>query len=58
MTNCSKCGKEVSERAEHCPHCGEVRPGASEGEKKAFNVLLTVIFILGMLCVFMDAFMK
>lgn len=25
---CIDCGKDVSDRAEKCPHCGRVSPGA------------------------------
>jgi len=27
LTNCKTCGKEVSETAPSCPHCGENLPG-------------------------------
>lgn len=32
---CADCGKEVSDRAEKCPHCGRVSPGAYS--RKGFN---------------------
>ncbi len=48
MTKCSKCGKEVSETARACPHCGERNPGESELSKKigAFAMLIAIIVIM------------
>lgn len=56
MTNCSKCGKEVSERAETCPHCGEIRPGESEASKKAFYIAVWAVFIFGVITVIATSF--
>ena len=50
MTRCSKCGKEVSETAITCPHCGERNPGESESSKKAWGILMAILwglFLLG-----------
>ena len=58
MTNCSKCGKEVSERATTCPHCGEVGPALSEEQKRKIenfekinNIALGVVGIIIILCI-------
>jgi len=51
MTNCSKCGKEVSERATTCPHCGEVGPALSEEQKRKKEIEVNAAYVVGIIIV-------
>ena len=50
LVKCKTCGKEVSETAWKCPHCGEKNPGIST--LKSFLSVLVVIFIIAIIVSF------
>lgn len=47
LIKCSECGKEISDKAHHCPHCGNVyrkRTLQTKKEKSlAFKILIPII---------------
>ena len=43
LTKCSDCGKNVSDTAQSCPHCGKARE--VEGVE-VFNVILGFIIVM------------
>ena len=46
LVNCKSCGKEVSNTAKTCPHCGEGHPGMKLGKGCGMGCL--VIFIISL----------
>lgn len=66
LIKCSECGKEISDKAKSCVHCGcpcerkapaseggELRKKASSLAKKAGIALLAIVLIVVLLCVFL-----
>ncbi|MBU0616831.1 MAG: hypothetical protein KKI02_03865 [Planctomycetes bacterium] len=49
---CSHCGREISELAQQCPHCGDwIMPDGAAGSKRkpvlvAIAILLLIVFLL------------
>jgi len=46
ITKCKECGKDISDKAEHCPHCGapvSKKPSTGCGTIAAFFILLSII---------------
>ncbi len=58
MIKCRECGKEISSRAENCPHCGyKTRYGRSEAENKNSSVMaivMLVLIVVGLIMVFVN----
>ena len=59
LINCPDCGKEMSDRAPACPHCGHPNAKAvtieQTGKKWKFLQLFGVIFLLiGIIGIFQD----
>ena len=45
LIQCSKCGKQISDKAKKCPHCG-ANNKISNNKKSNKKILFIVIFIL------------
>ena len=46
MTACRECGREVSDQAGNCPHCGIDRPGSTWSKGKTAAVVLCVLLLI------------
>ena len=47
---CPKCGEEVWEEAERCPHCGEhITPGAAANRKPWWVIVAAILALLAVL---------
>lgn len=47
MTTCRECGKQVSNTAETCPHCGaKLHPAATQTQNKSAEVLVNQAFAI------------
>lgn len=47
MIKCRECGKEISSRAEACPHCGaKTRFGMNENDKKQASVAAVILILV------------
>ena len=44
LIKCSECGKEISDKAKVCPHCGTKYKSENENDRKGFPT--SVMFIL------------
>jgi hypothetical protein len=46
LVNCKTCGKQVSQRAKVCPHCGEQRPAPASFRVVYLALILLALFAL------------
>ena len=46
MIKCKECGKEISDKAKKCPHCGIKYKSESENDRKGFPTGLMFILIV------------
>ena len=51
LMKCKECGKEISSKAEFCPHCGFVYKKQKAGTKKIVLVTLITLFVVGIILV-------
>lgn len=52
LIECSECRKEISDKAEKCPHCGAPTPGTEiKQQKKWYEKTSVTLFVLGLLIV-------
>lgn len=49
MIKCSCCGKDISEEAKVCPHCGQPTEYKKQTAANTFNAIYWII-ALGILC--------
>lgn len=48
LIKCHECGREISDSAEHCPHCGcKTKQGEKTKERKGLAVNYIVVLVLG-----------
>lgn len=53
LINCSECGKEISDKAAFCPHCGITRnsiPAVSYKSNSAMKFLSICFIIMAVIC--------
>lgn len=55
LVKCKECGKEVSNTAKVCPHCGKKAPAVEELSVKTMNIIW-VISIVIVLCLYKSCF--
>ena len=46
LMKCKECGKEISSKAEFCPHCGFVYKKGKGTKKVVFTTIITVFSII------------
>lgn len=49
LTTCRVCGKTLSRRAKHCPHCGDDHPVRRSGTKEVLFIIVVLLILLAAL---------
>ena len=58
MKYCRDCGKQVSECASRCPHCGAPHPGESEKQMandRKWLVIFIILYVVLMILVYANS---
>lgn len=46
LVACRECGREASNQARRCPHCGAISPGFTEGVQRKIALGCLGLFVL------------